>query len=62
MKIKDSIGFILGVINKKLKHKMMEKLKDYDLTTAQWSVMKLLCEEDNMTQMENYRKIFQKVS
>ena len=52
MKINESLGFILGVTSKKLKHHLMDILKEYNLTTSQWSVLKLLCEKDNMTQVE----------
>lgn len=56
MKINESFGFILGVTSKKLKHHLMDILKDYNLTTSQWAVLKLLCEEDNMTQVEIAKK------
>lgn len=52
MKINESLGFILGVANKKLKHNLEKTLNNYNLTTAQWSVLKLLSEKDSLTQVE----------
>lgn len=52
MNINESLGFILGITSKKLKHHMMHALKEYKLTTSQWCVLKLLSEADNITQVE----------
>lgn len=56
MRINESLGFIIGITNKNLKHNLMAILTNYDLTTSQWAVLKLLSEEDNMTQVEIAKK------
>ena len=56
MKINESLGFILGVTSKKLKHHLGYILKEYNLTTSQWAVLKLLSERDKMTQVEIAKK------
>lgn len=48
----DSIGFQLGVIYRKVSNRLAAKLKDYDLTPEQWSVMCCICFKEGMNQKE----------
>lgn len=52
MQINESLGFILGVTSKNLKHELEYILKDYNLTTSQWVILKLLSEKDGITQVD----------
>lgn len=48
----DSIGFQLGVIYRKVSNRLAARLKDYDLTPEQWSVMCCICFKEGMNQKE----------
>lgn len=52
MKINESFGYIINLTAKNIKKKLEEKIRQYDITTAQWAVLKLLSEVNDLTQAE----------
>ncbi len=52
MRIQDSFGYIISINAKLIKRQLEGKIKKYDITSAQWSVLKLLSVENNLTQVE----------
>jgi DNA-binding MarR family transcriptional regulator len=52
MKINESFGYIINLTAKNMKKKLDERIKQYDITTAQWAVLKLLSEVNDLTQVE----------
>lgn len=57
MKIQDSLGFLLNVNARLISRKLNNKIKKYDITTSQWSLLKLLSIENNLTQVEISNKL-----
>ncbi|AJY74616.1 MarR family winged helix-turn-helix transcriptional regulator [Paenibacillus beijingensis] len=47
-----SIGFLMGVTYRKLSHLLLQRLKDYDITPEQWSVLYRIQEMDGCIQKE----------
>ena len=52
MKIQHSLGYLLNTSARLIKRKLDKHLKSYNITTAQWAGLKLLSEEDNLSQAE----------
>ncbi len=52
MEIQQSLGYLLNTSARLIKRKLDLLLKNYDITTAQWAVLKLLSLEDNLSQAE----------
>ncbi len=52
MKIKDALGYIVGTSSRLMRNKLDSCLMKYDLTTAQWAVIKLLQERGELTQKQ----------
>ncbi|MGL6200691.1 MAG: MarR family winged helix-turn-helix transcriptional regulator [Lachnospiraceae bacterium] len=52
MEIKQSLGYLLNSSARMIKRKLDLELKNYGITTAQWAVLKLLAEENNLSQAE----------
>lgn len=52
MKIQQSLGYLLNVSARQIKRKLDTQLKSYNITTAQWALIKLLSVEDNLSQAE----------
>ena len=52
MEIQHSIGYLLNTSARLMKRKLDIHLKSYNITTAQWAVLKLLSVEDNLSQAE----------
>lgn len=52
MEIKQSLGYLLNISARMIKRKLDLELKNYGITTAQWAVLKLLAEENNLSQAE----------
>ncbi|MDP4178857.1 MAG: MarR family transcriptional regulator [Bacillota bacterium] len=52
MNIDESFGYIINLTARNVKKKLETKIKIYDITTSQWAVLKVLSEEDNLTQAE----------
>jgi DNA-binding MarR family transcriptional regulator len=52
MKIQESLGFLLNVNARLIKRKFDSKIKENHLTAPQWSVLKLLSVENDLTQVE----------
>lgn len=57
MKIQQSLGYILNTSARLIARKLDTQLKRYDITTAQWAVLKLLSTENNLSQVEISDKI-----
>lgn len=57
MRIQDSLGYLLNLDAKLIKRQLENKIKKYDITTAQWSLLKFLAAEDNLTQVEIANKL-----
>ena len=51
-KIDDSLGFILSRTNTKLKHELAQRLKEYDVTPEQWSVLNCLWVNEGVSPKE----------
>lgn len=52
MDIQQSLGYLLNTSARLIKRKLDLQLKSYDITTAQWAVLKLLSVESNLSQAE----------
>lgn len=52
MEIQQSLGYLLNTSARLIKRKLDMQLKSYGITTAQWAALKLLSEEDNLSQAE----------
>ncbi|MUT65400.1 MarR family winged helix-turn-helix transcriptional regulator [Paenibacillus sp. NEAU-GSW1] len=48
----DSIGFMLGIAHRKLSLLFMMRMKQYDITPEQWSVLYRIREQDGMIQKD----------
>ncbi|MBU5676235.1 MarR family transcriptional regulator [Alkaliphilus sp. MSJ-5] len=48
----DSLGFILNRLNAKLKNELFQRLKEYDVTPEQWSILNCLWVEEGVTPKE----------
>lgn len=48
----DSLGFILNKLNTKLKNELLQRLKEYDVTPEQWSVLNRLWIQEGITPRE----------
>ncbi|MDR1604966.1 MAG: MarR family transcriptional regulator [Gracilibacteraceae bacterium] len=48
-RLDDSLGFVLGRTNVKLKNALIQSLKEYDITPEQWGVLNRLWENDGIT-------------
>lgn len=48
----DSLGFILNKLNTKLKNELLQRLKEYDVTPEQWSVLNRLWVQEGVTPRE----------
>lgn len=51
-KLNDSLGFILNKTNAKLKHELLQRLKEYDVTPEQWAILNCLWEQEGVTPKE----------
>lgn len=52
MEIENILGYLLNTSARLIKRSMDNKLNDYQITTAQWAVIKLLDSWDRLTQTE----------
>lgn len=50
--MKETIGSLLITSSRLMKRTMDEQLKEYNLTSSQWALLKLLSEEQNLTQAQ----------
>lgn len=48
----DSLGFILNKLNTKLKNELLQRLKEYNVTPEQWSVLNRLWVQEGVTPKE----------
>ncbi|WP_211747614.1 MarR family transcriptional regulator [Paenibacillus sp. Marseille-Q4541] len=53
-----SIGFMLGVAHRRSVHLMNQRLKEYDITTEQWSVLFQIFSHEGMNQREIASKAY----
>lgn len=52
MEIQESLGYLLNVSARLITRKMNKCLKEYDITTAQWAVLKLLDAKKQLSQAQ----------
>lgn len=52
MKLNESLGYLLNLTARNMKHELNERLKKYNLTTSQWALLKLLLENGEMSQIK----------
>lgn len=52
MKIKNSLGYLLGTSTRLMKRRMDFNLNEYGVTTSQWAILKLLSEKKQLTQKQ----------
>ncbi|MBK1810388.1 MarR family transcriptional regulator [Clostridium sp. YIM B02505] len=50
--LEDSLGFILNRVNTKFKNELFQRLKEYDVTPEQWSVLNCLWVQEGVTPKE----------
>ncbi len=48
----NSLGYILNRTNTKMKNKLLQKFKDYDITPEQWAILNRLWERDGISPKE----------
>ncbi len=48
----DSIGFLLGSTYRKVSNMFSSRLKEYDITPEQWSILYYICAQEGMNQKE----------
>ncbi|WP_234414237.1 MarR family winged helix-turn-helix transcriptional regulator [Paenibacillus sp. CAA11] len=51
-KLDQSLGFFLGLTYRKVSHLLLQRLKEYNITPEQWSVLVRIGERDGMIQKE----------
>ena len=51
-KLNDSLGFILNKVNTKMKNKLLQQFKLYNVTTEQWSILNCLWEQEGISPKE----------
>ncbi|MGT2907715.1 MarR family winged helix-turn-helix transcriptional regulator [Streptococcus dentiloxodontae] len=52
MELNESLGYLLNISAKLIKRNLDLLLKDYNLTSSQWAVLKLLSSENDLSQAE----------
>ncbi len=52
MKIQQSFGYLVNLCARLIKRRLDGELQRYDITSTQWGVLKLLSQEDNLSQAE----------
>jgi DNA-binding MarR family transcriptional regulator len=57
MRISESFGYLINLTARNMKKALEEEIKKYGITTSQWVVLKVLEEEDNLTQAEVAKKL-----
>ncbi|BBF45255.1 transcriptional regulator, MarR family [Lachnospiraceae bacterium KM106-2] len=57
MELEESFGYLLGISARLVKHEFDQKLKEVNLTTSQWAVLKVLSEDGALTQAELAKKL-----
>ncbi|GFZ34556.1 transcriptional regulator [Clostridium zeae] len=57
MRINESFGYLINLTARNIKKELEEEIKKYGITTSQWFVLKVLEEEDNLTQAEVAEKL-----
>ncbi|MBK1811785.1 MarR family transcriptional regulator [Clostridium sp. YIM B02505] len=57
MRINESFGYLINLTARNMKKVLEEEIKKYGITTSQWIVLKVLEEEDNLTQAEVAKKL-----
>ncbi|WP_372011085.1 MarR family winged helix-turn-helix transcriptional regulator [Paenibacillus chitinolyticus] len=50
--LNDSLGFLLGVAYRKISNSLSQRLKEYDITPEQWSVLYRIYEQDGLIQKD----------
>lgn len=50
--INESLGYLLNTSARLIKRNLDAQLKKYDLTSSQWALLKLLFDENNLSQSE----------
>lgn len=50
--LNDSLGFLLGVAYRKISNLLSQRLKEYDITPEQWSVLYRVYEHDGLIQKD----------
>lgn len=51
MRLKESFGYIINLTARNMKKELETKIKKHDITIPQWTVLKVLSEENNLTQV-----------
>lgn len=57
-KLEDSLGFILNKLNTKLKNELFKRLRNYNVTPEQWSVLNCLWAQEGIAPKELADKIY----
>lgn len=57
MKLNESFGYIINRTARNMKKSLDVEIKRFDITTSQWSILKLLSEQDDLTQVEIAEKL-----
>ncbi|MGT2785886.1 MarR family winged helix-turn-helix transcriptional regulator [Streptococcus merionis] len=52
MELYESLGFLLNYSARLIKRKLDQELKQYHLTTSQWAILKILAEQNHISQAE----------
>lgn len=52
MHIENSLGYLLNVSARLIKQHLDMSLAKYEITTSQWAIMKILSEQEELTQVE----------
>lgn len=57
MQIHQSLGYLLNTSARSIKRALDIQLREYDITTSQWAILKLLSRENDLTQAEIAEKL-----
>ena len=57
MQINESFGYLINMTARNVKKELEERIKEYDITSSQWAVLKVLSEERAFTQAEVAKKL-----
>lgn len=57
MKLNESLGYLLNLTARNIKRELEENIRKYNLTTSQWALLKLLSENEELSQVKIAEKM-----
>lgn len=57
MKLNESLGYLLNLTARNIKRELEENIRKYNLTTSQWALLKLISENEELSQVKIAEKM-----